>query len=210
MRTWRSGRASSARPGVLRRAVLPAVATFAALATLSACANGSGLRVEGAEPQPAGAATPSIEAGTAAPTPRSIPVAPVDLRLVRLKLLADKHLPDYSRRVLVNCTVISRCLSRGSTVDVMHSGTPQQIVLIHNLDKFVFGYFVIAAGPSGPRPIWSQRVEQPTITASPKGDLVVESKIFKLDDPVCCPSGQRLEVYRWSGRKMTLVSSTDQ
>ena len=42
MRMWRTGRAASARPGVLRRSVAPAVAAFVALVALSACANGSG------------------------------------------------------------------------------------------------------------------------------------------------------------------------
>ena len=40
---------------------------------------------------------------------------------VRVKLLADKHLPQYARSVLEKCTVIPRCLSRGKTVDVMHN-----------------------------------------------------------------------------------------
>jgi hypothetical protein len=92
----------------------------------------------------------------------------------------------------------------------MHSGTPQQIVLIHTLEKFVFGFFLIAVEPSGPTPIWSLNVEQPTVNASPQGDLVVESKKFAIDDKVCCPSGSLVEVYRWNGRNMTKVSSTDQ
>ena len=209
MRMWRTGRAASTPLGVLRRTVLPAVAAVVALTALSACANGSGLRVEGAEPPPP-SPTPTVAFGTTGPAPRSTPAAAVDLRQVRVKLLADKSLPPYSRRVLANCTKIERCLSRGKTVDVMHSGTPQQIVLIHTVDKFVFGYFLIAVEPTGLRSIWSQKVDQPTITASPKGDLVVESEIFTIEDPPCCPSGRRVEVYRWAGRQMTKVSSTDQ
>jgi hypothetical protein len=38
----------------------------------------------------------------------------------------------------------------------------------------------------------------------------VESKIFTIDDKVCCPSGRRVEIYRWTGRQMTKVSSQDQ
>jgi len=198
--------------GLWRRVVLPALATIAALTSLSACANGSGLRVEGAETPPPSTPTPSTMLGTNGETPRPerTPAAAVDLNQVRLKLLADKHLPSYSRSVLENCTVIARCLSRGTTVDVMHSGTPQQIVLIHTLEKFVFGFFLVAVGPSGPTPIWSLKVDQPTVNASPQGDLVVESKIYTIDDKVCCPSGRRVEVYRWTGRQMTKVSSTDQ
>ncbi|MEV5965357.1 hypothetical protein AB0L70_26545 [Kribbella sp. NPDC051952] len=195
-----------------RRRLVAAVATFAALAVLSACGNGGGLRVEGAEAPPS-SPTPSTVMGTNGfkPKPEQTPQPAVNLAQVRLKLLADSHLPPQARRVLVNCTVISRCLSRGTTVDVMHSGSPQQIVLIHTLEKFVFGFFLIAVTPSGvPRPIWNLKVDQPTVNASPQGDLVVESKIFTIDDPVCCPSGRRVEVYRWNGRQMTKVSSTDQ
>jgi hypothetical protein len=195
-----------------RRTVLPAVAAAVAMIALSSCANGGGLRVEGPESPPPETPTPSIAAGTGttSPHPARTPVVAVDLYKVRARLLADPRLSEYSRTVLSNCTVISRCLSRGKTVDVLHSGTPQQIVLIHTLEKFVFGVFLIAVEPSGPRPIWSLDVEQPTVNASPQGDLVVESKIFAIDDPVCCPSGRRVEVYRWNGRQMIKVSSTDQ
>jgi hypothetical protein len=209
MRMWRS-----ASPAAARRTALPALVTLIALVGLSACANGGGLRVEGAEAPPSSGtpSTPPAVLGTTegiAPEPRRTPEAAVDLRQVRLKLLADKHLPSYSRDVLVNCTMISRCLSRGKTVDVLHSGTPQQIVLIHTLDNFVFGFFLIALEPSGPRPVWSLKADLPTVNASPQGDLVVESKIFTIEDKVCCPSGGRVEVYRWNGRQMTKVSSAD-
>lgn len=198
--------------GWWRRTVLPAVAAVVATTVLAACGNGGGLRVEGPESPPPATPTPSVELGTGTPSPHPVrtPEVAVDLYKVRSRLLADKRLSGYDRTVLSNCTVISRCLSRGKTVDVLHSGTPQQIVLIHTLEKFVFGFFLIAVEPSGPRPIWSLNVEQPTVNASPQGDLVVESKIFAIDDPVCCPSGRRVEVYRWNGRQMTKVSSTDQ
>jgi len=209
MRMWRA-----ASPAAMRRTMLPALVTVTALVGLSACGNGGGLRVEGADPAPS-SATPSVQPsvmGTdgVVPEPKRTPALALDLAQVRLKLLADPHLPDISRRVLVKCSVISRCLSRGKSVDVMHNGTPQQIVLIHTLDGFVFGFFLIALEPAGPRPIWTLKVDQPTINASPQGDLVVESKVFAIDDKVCCPSGRRAEVYRWNGRQMIKVSSTDQ
>jgi hypothetical protein len=194
--------------GLWRRTVLSAVAAVVATAVLSACANGGGLRVEGAESPPPDTPAPSVASGSA--TPGRSPQVAVDLYKVRDALLADPRLGRYPRSVLSNCTVISRCLSRGKTVDVLHSGTPQQIVLIHTLEKFVFGVFLIAVEPSGPRPVWILDVEQPTVNASPQGDLVVESKIWTIDDPVCCPSGRRVEVYRWNGRQMIKVSSTDQ
>ncbi|MGW1347261.1 hypothetical protein ACWCOV_39835 [Kribbella sp. NPDC002412] len=209
MRMWRAGRASA---GACRRTLLTAVVTASALVGLSACGNGGGLRVEGADAPATSAApsgSPSVMGEGIAPETARTPEAALDLAQVRVELLADPRLPDIARRVLVNCTVISRCLSRGKSVDVMHSGTPQQIVLIHTIENFVFGIFLIALEPAGPRPIWSLKVEQPTVNASPQGDLVVESKIYTLDDKVCCPSGRRVEVYRWNGRQMIKVSSTD-
>jgi hypothetical protein len=210
MRMWRS-----ASPAAVRRtALLPAFVTLIALVSLSACANGGGLRVEGAEAPPSSATPtgPSVMGSTegVSPEPKRTPEVSVDLQQVRLKLLADRHLPNYWRDVLVKCTVISRCLSRGSAVDVMHSGTPQQIVLIHTIEDFVVGFFLIAVEPTGPRPVWSLKADLPTVNASPQGDLVVESKIFTIEDKVCCPSGRRVEVYRWNGRQMTKVSSADQ
>jgi hypothetical protein len=209
MRMWRS-----ASPAAVRRTALPAFVTLIALVSLSACANGGGLRVEGAEAPPSSATPtgPSVMGTTegVTPEPRRTPEVAVDLPQVRLKLLADKQLPPHWRDVLAKCTVISRCLSGGTTVDVMHSGTPQQIVLIHTLENFVFGFFLIAVEPSGPRPVWSLKADLPTVNASPQGDLVVESKIFTIEDKVCCPSGRRVEVYRWNGRQMTKVSSADQ
>jgi hypothetical protein len=189
----------------------PAFVSLLALVSLSACANGDGLRVEGAEARPA-SATPSTVMGTqgVGPAQKPTPAPAVSLSAVRVKLLADKSLDTYSRTVLSKCLVIARCLSRGPSVDVMHSGTPQQIVLIHTLDNFVFGFFLIAVTPSGPQPTWSLKVDQPTINASRQGDLVVESRLFAIDDEVCCPSGRRVEVYRWSGRQMIKVSSQDQ
>ena len=208
MRMWRTGRAASSAAG-LRRALLPAVATVLALTALSACANGGGLRVEGAEPTETNSSPtqPSVM-GTSGP--ERTPARPASLAEIRLKLLADKRLDTYSRTVLAKCVVISRCLSQGPSVDVMHNGVGQEVVFIHTLDKFVFGVFLIALEPAGPRRIWSLKVDQPTINASPVGDLVVESKIFTIDDKVCCPSGRRVEVYRWNGRQMTKVSSQDQ
>jgi hypothetical protein len=185
----------------------PAFVSLLALVGLSGCANGDGLRVEGAEAPPT-TATPSVM-GTVGPAQKT-PAPAVSLTAVRVELLADKSLDTYSRTVLSRCLVIARCLSRGPSVDVMHSGTPQQIVLIHTLDNFVFGFFLIAVTPSGPEPIWSLKVDQPTINASRQGDLVVESKLFAIDDQVCCPSGRRVEVYRWGGRQMIKVSSQDQ
>jgi hypothetical protein len=192
------------------RQVLPAAALLLALLTFTGCANGSGLRVEGAEaPATTTPSSPSIMDGQGfGKTPRT-PVT-VSLSQVRQTLLADKSLDQYSRTVLSKCLVVERCLSRGPTVNVMRSPDPQLVVLIHTVDSFIFGAFLIAVAPGGPRAVWSLKADQLKINASQQGDLVVESEIFALDDKPCCPSVTRVEVYRWNGRQMIKVSSQDQ
>ncbi len=196
----------------MQRRLAPAVAAVVALAVLSGCGNGSGLRVEGAEPADAGSISPRVAAPSATSSPgvRSKPVQPAPLTQIRTRLLADKGLDSHSRAILVKCTVISRCLGPGPTVDVIHNGVPQQVVYIHTLEKFVFGAFLMALEPDGPRRIWALKVDQPTINANPQGDLVVASENYQPNDKPCCPSWSKVEVYRWDGRQMTLVSSTDQ
>jgi hypothetical protein len=184
------------------------------LLVLAGCANGSGLRVEDSN-VPAPASTPSVPtnrgfAPSEKPTPMMVPNVTLSLEKVRDTLLADKKLDEQSRKVLDKCTVIARCLKRGPTVDAMHTGRPQLVVLIHTLDNFVFGAFLIAPEPSPPRRVWSIEAQQLKINAGRQGELIVQSDIFDLDDKPCCPSGTRVEVYRWVGGQMTKVSSQDQ
>ncbi|QNE21167.1 hypothetical protein F1D05_28725 [Kribbella qitaiheensis] len=195
------------------RQLLPAAVVLFALLTFTGCANGSGLRVEGAEP--AGTTTTPATASTEGTqgfgkTDRTPAKVTVSLTQVRQTLLADKSLDTYSRTVLSKCLVIERCLSRGATVNVLHSAQPQLVVLIHTIEGFTFGAFLIAVEPAGPRRVWSLKADQLKINASPQGDLVVESEMFGPEDKACCPSVTRVEVYRWNGRQMIKVSSQDQ
>jgi hypothetical protein len=191
------------------RQLLPATLVLLTLLGLTGCANGGGLRVEGAEtPVSSAPTTPSIMSTEGGPAK----VAPVTVNLaqVRIKLLADKSLDAFSRSVLVKCLRIERCLSRGPTVNVLHSAQPQVLVTIHTVDNFTFAAFLIAVEPTGPRRVWSLKADQLKISASQQGDLIIESEIFAVDDKPCCPSVTRVEVYRWNGRQMIKVSSQDQ
>jgi hypothetical protein len=182
----------------------------AALLTFTGCANGSGLRVEGADaPATTTPAQPSIKSTEGFGKTDKTPVT-VSLAQVRQKLLADPHLDRYYRTVLRTCTVVERCLSRGATVNVMRTAQPQLVVLIHTVDGFTFGGFLITVESGAPRQVWSLKADQLKITASKQGDLVVESEIFAAEDKPCCPSVTRVEVYRWTGRQMIKVSSQDQ
>lgn len=191
------------------RQVLPAAVALFALLTFTGCANGGGLRVEGAEaPATTTPTTPSIKSTQGFGKTDRTPVT-VSLAQVRQTLLADKSLDEYFRKVLSTCLVVERCLSRGPTVNVMRSDQPQLVVLIR-VDNFIYGAFLIAVAPGGPRRVWSLKADQLKINASQQGDLVVQSEIFALDDKPCCPSVTRVEVYRWTGRQMIRVSSQDQ
>jgi hypothetical protein len=194
------------------RQILPAglaLLTLLALLTISACGSGGGLRVEDAEdPLP----TPSVSTkarSTESPTVL-MTAGGVQLTQVRRVLLASENLDPDARKVLTNCTAVERCLQHGATVDVLHSGRPQAVITINTIDNFSIGAFLLALEPGGPRLIWSLKAEQLKIYAGKHGDLVVESKIFLPDDRACCPSGSRVEVYRWSGGRMIRASSTVQ
>jgi hypothetical protein len=197
------------------RQLLPAALALAGLVVLSACGSGDGLRVEGVEAAPSSATPSGATKGfgpaatpSAGPTPKA--TVAVSLPAVRKALLADKQLDTQSRAALTDCTVIDRCLSLGATVDAMHTGRPQVVVLIHTVDKFRFGGFLIAVEPSGPRRVWSFKGQQLRIIPATNGDLVVESELFGPNDKPCCASGKLVEVYRWDGRQMAKLSSKDQ
>jgi hypothetical protein len=194
--------------------MLPAALAVAVLTLTAACGNGSGLRVEGAEPEASTspAATPSTKGFGAERTPdaRKTPAVTVSLGQVRLKLLADKKLEPFFRTILNSCTVVERCMTRGPTVNVTNSQYPQLVVYIHVDKNFNSGAVIMAAEPTGPRRIWGLRADQVKISASRSGQLVVESGVFGTNDKPCCPSVTRLQVYRWTGRQMLLESSQDQ
>jgi hypothetical protein len=195
--------------------VLPAVLAVVALMLAAGCANGGGLRVEGAEPatstSPAPSPTPSRKGYAPEESDRRPTPVTVSLAEVRLKLLADRKLETFFRTILDRCTVVERCMSRGQTVNVTRSAYPQLVVYIHTNDpNFNYGAVLMAAEPTGPRRIWGLQATQSKVSASPGGDLVVESGIFTSTDKVCCPSVTRVQIFRWNGRQMNLVSSQDQ
>ncbi|MDX6280918.1 MAG: hypothetical protein QOH03_1989 [Kribbellaceae bacterium] len=196
------------------RQLLPAAVALTVLVVLSGCANGSGLRVEGADPATS-SSTPSMStkqgfAPTTAPSSARVVTSDITLPEVRDSLQADPGLDPYFKKIVGSCSIVARCLTRGVAVDVMKSGTPQLVVLVHTNDNFVFGAVLMADSPKGPRRVWSLKADQLKISPSQQGVLVVDSQIFALDDRPSCPSGRRVEVYRWSGGQLTKVSSTDQ
>ena len=198
-----------------RRQFLPAGLLALTLLATGAC-TANGLRVEGVR-SPATATPPSTSAPSQSPGPEPLRTKNLDdpgrtgevvtLEKIRQTLLADDRVDVNARNLLKNCQEVTRCLRRGATVDVMHTHRPQQVVTVHTLDGLVFGGFLLALEPSGPRLVWSLTADQLKIYLSKQGDLVVESKVYGASDHACCPSGSRVEVYRWNGRKLTRISS---
>src|SRR4051794_13405041 len=97
------------RQAMRTKQVLPAVAMLLALLTFTGCANGGGLRVEGADaPSTTTPATaPSIQGSQGFGKTDKTPVT-VSLAQVRQTLLADKSLDQYFRTVLSKCSVVER------------------------------------------------------------------------------------------------------
>jgi hypothetical protein len=196
--------------------LLPPALVLAVLVALSGCANGSGLRVEGADvPATPSTPAPSVRGLAPSTSPSRTPevrVGPAAMSLAEIRdsLRKDPEVDPYARKLLASCTVVTRCLTRGASVDTMKTGRPQQVVLIHTVEMFVIGAALMAATPTGPRQVWSLKADQLKISPNRRGDLVVESQIFAVDDAPCCPSGRKVEVYRWVGGRMTTVSSKNQ
>jgi hypothetical protein len=201
-----------------RRQFLPAGLLALTLLATGACTTG-GLRVEGAR-SPVTATPPSTSAPSQSPGPQPLGTKNLDdpgrtdqvvtLEKIRQTLLADDRVDVDARKLLKNCQAVDRCLRRGVTVNVMHTGYPQQVVTVNTLDGLVFGGFLLALEPSGPRLVWSLNADGLQVYRGGKGELVVESKVYGTNDHVCCPSGSRVEVYRWNGRKLTRISSQHQ
>lgn len=199
------------------RQLLPTALALTVLVVLSACANGGGLRVEGADPAETPSVTPSVStnrgfgpAGKPTQAPSKVAESTMTLQAVRDGLKIDKALDPFFKTLIGKCTAVERCLTRGASVDVMKTRLPQLVVLIHTNENFIVGAVLMADSPKGPRRVWSLKADQLKINPSQQGDLVVESQIFALDDAPCCPSGRLVEVYRWSGGQMTQVNSKAQ
>lgn len=208
-----------------RRQSLPLVLPVLIALLLVGCAAGNGLRVEGVQAPATGTVSPTrsldgsppIAPASPPPTAALVPSGPtpsgrkakaVSLEAVRQTLLADPRVAPNFRSVLTNCTVVVRCLRHEITADVMHTGHPQQVVTIHTVDNVSFGAFLLAEEPNGFRLVWSLETGQPSISRSKDGDLVVESKVFGQNDQACCPSGSKVEVYRWNGQQLTRIDET--
>lgn len=209
-----------------------ALVVLVTLTALVGCAGRDGLRVEGtAAPAPAAGtttATPSptptaSRRGPPATTPtepptvtpsrptvrierepaRSVRLGPGQLRAL---LLADPAVDPDAKAMLAVCR--EKCLTRGVATDLVGRGSPQRVVTVNlPANGFVFTAYLVGDDAADTPSVLSViRGDDMRITAGRRRTLVVESKVFGQADPICCPSGSKVEIYRWSGNHLVRTS----
>jgi hypothetical protein len=191
---------------------------------LAGCAAGDGLRVEDGHQPAAGQATTSPAPPTETPTRSkssngimrdsetphidgersgSGPAA-LSVRELRALLLTDSAVDADAKAVLRTC---EQCLARGVATDVIGTGVPQRIVTVKVLNTgWTFVAYLVGDVGGLPKVRSTIRGQDMRITAGKNGSLVVGSKVYGPTDRSCCPSGSKVEVYRWNGNYLVKKS----
>jgi hypothetical protein len=194
------------------------VATLA----LAGCGAGDGLRVEDGHQAAAGQATTSPAPPTETPTQskssfgimRETPhidgertgggVAALTIPELRTLLLTDPAVDADAKAVLRTC---EQCLARGVATDVIGTGVPQRVVTVKVLNTgWTFVAYLVGDVGGQPKVRSTIRGQDMRITAGENGSLVVGSKVYGPTDRSCCPSGSKVEVYRWNGNYLVKKS----
>jgi hypothetical protein len=193
--------------GVRRWGGVPLLTVAVACTLLAGCANRDGLRVEGPA---ATAQSPTLES---LPTTRqqasngiySGTSAGLDTAGLRDVLLADPTVDADTKAVLRTCP--QRCLGRGIATDLVGNGAQQRIVTVRLLNTgMVFIAYLIGDVDGRPKVLSSIRGQDMRITAGQQRTLAVESKVYGPTDKTCCPSGSKVELYRWNGNYLVKFS----
>ena len=170
------------------------------------CAVGDGMRVEGSAPVP----TPSRPSSSpeVMRTPEIAAKGGVDAQSVRQVLLTDSRVEPDVKNVVRTCT---ECTRLGAGTDVIPDGTGQWIATVSLRNGGVFAALLVGtAGAgrvgSGPRVLWSLEGDDMKVSVGTGRTLVVESAVFGPTDRVCCPTGSKLEKYRWNGTRIVKIS----
>jgi hypothetical protein len=183
---------------------------------VAGCANRDGLRVEGtaAPPTPKSVSSyespkpvmtkPTVETRIAPEQtgPRSVELTPAQLRQV---LLASPNVDPDAKSVLKTCP--QRCLTPGLAFDVVGDGAAQRVVAVRVLSTgSVFVAYLVGDVGGSPLVLSTIRGQDMRITAGKGRTLVVESKVYGPTDKTCCPSGSKVEIYRWNGHYLVRTS----
>lgn len=188
------------------------------------CANRDGLRVEGTtgsqSPKsvegfstppptkaPRTAAVPAKEPtdkpkiGIPGTSPRSIKLNPAQHRRL---LLASANVNPDAKSVLRTCP--ARCLMLGPASDLVGSGMAQRVVTVRVLSTGSVFVAYLVGDVEGARVLSTIRGQDMRITVGKGRTLVVASKVYGPTDKACCPSGSKVEIYRWNGNYLVRTS----
>jgi hypothetical protein len=179
---------------------------LAAALLLTACGVGDGLRVEGTAAPATSSATPK-PGWTVKTTPKigmAETVQPLSVKTLRKVLLSDDRVDDDIQDVVRAC--VWGCVKPGPMLAKSNGGLPLQVVSVTTADGSVFVVYVIDDLTTEPRVEWHLEGDYMRVSVGKGPVLVVESSVFGPDDRACCPSGSKVGVYHWNGRKMAQLS----
>ena len=177
------------------RCVLLAAA-LVPLVVLTGCAESGGVRVEGTAP------TSVVKTS---PTPRTAaPAADVDPVAL---LQNDPNVGSEIKGELKPCGGHEFPIDT-SYGDVTRNETPDVVINVSTcgdgvgLGSYVYrmenGQYVEVFGDEQP----------PVYLDIDKGDLQLTRQVYSKDDAVCCPSGEDVITYRWTGHRFAEISRT--
>lgn len=178
-------------------AVLPLLMGF-----LGSCGSGEGLRVEG----PGG---PVSSAATSPKPDRSIGPANTPQALsvpaLRQVLLRDPAVRVDMKNLVKICKF--GCVQPG-VVLTPAGESPKQAVTISTVSGGAFVVLLIDHLVTAPKVVWQTQGDSLTVSVGKGSTLVVESSVFGQSAKACCPSGSKVDVYRWNKelRRMVKVS----
>ncbi len=180
-------RITPARRALCTAALMP-------LVLVTGCAEGGGVRVEGAGPA---SVIPPSPAHTS-PTPHVDPV-----RLLRDDPKVDDDIKDHLRP----------CGGAEYPVDTSFGSVTGDTVpdLVINVstcrDGVGLGSYVYRMEKGRYTDVFG--VEQPPVYIDiEQGELELTRQVYAHDDAVCCPSGEDVIMYRWSGGRFVVTSHT--
>jgi hypothetical protein len=172
---------------------------------LAGCGAGDGLRVEDGHEPAAGQATTSPAPPTETPTQSKSSNG----------IMRDSETPHIdgersgSGPAALSVRELRALLLTDSAVDadVIGTGVPQRIVTVKVLNTgWTFVAYLVGDVGGLPKVRSTIRGQDMRITAGKNGSLVVGSKVYGPTDRSCCPSGSKVEVYRWNGNYLVKKS----
>lgn len=164
------------------------------LVVMTGCAEGGGVRVEG--DAPASVAPPALPS----PSPAST-VDPVALL---------RHDPKVSADIKAD---LKPCGGDEYPIDTSYgnvtgASVPDVVINVSTCgDGVGLGSYVYRMENGRYRDVFGDE-ETPVYIDILQGDLELTRQVYSHDDEVCCPSGEDVLIYHWSGGRFTLTEQT--